>query len=153
MQYGLAATLLQAVEDFLRGPEIMADGSAAAAAEIRRIRARYPETVMHPVGEIEKDFRELRVVRPAGPPGLPRATWFKRVTYLALDRAKDRTGYVTAGAAHWWHTSTFAKAYVTDMSEQGVRIRTRDRVLAAQLAKRAARTLRRLQKEAPSVVE
>ncbi|AEA22463.1 glycosyltransferase [Pseudonocardia dioxanivorans CB1190] len=153
MQYGLAATLLQAVEDFLRGPEIMADGSAAAAAEIRRIRARYPETVMHPVGEIEKDFRELRVVRPAGPPGLPRATWFKRVTYLALDRAKDRTGYVTAGDAHWWHTSTFAKAYVTDMSEQGVRIRTRDRVLAAQLAKRAARTLRRLQKEAPSVVE
>ncbi|GAY09192.1 glycosyltransferase [Pseudonocardia sp. N23] len=153
MQYGLAATLLQAVEDFLRGPEIMADGSAAAASEIRRIRAQYPETVMHSVDEVEKDFRELQVVRPTGEPGLPRATWFKRAAYLALDRSKDRTGYVTAGDAHWWHTSTFAKAYVTDMSEGGVRVRTRDRALAAELAKRGARTLRRLQKEAPSVVE
>ena len=35
MHYGLAATLLQAVEDFLDGPQIMDDGSVGAAAEIR----------------------------------------------------------------------------------------------------------------------
>ncbi len=59
MQYGLAATLLQAVEDFLRGPEIMADGSAAAASEIRRIRAQYP--------------RDRHALRRRGGEGLPRA--------------------------------------------------------------------------------
>ena len=51
MQYGLAATLIQAVDDFLDGPEVLRDGSAAAAAEIRRIRAAYPETQMRPVAD------------------------------------------------------------------------------------------------------
>ena len=52
MQYGLAATLIQAVDDFLDGPEVLRDGSAAAAAEIRRIRAAYPETQMRPVSAV-----------------------------------------------------------------------------------------------------
>ena len=42
MHYGLAATLLEAVEDFLDGPQALEDGSAAAAAKIRRIRAALP---------------------------------------------------------------------------------------------------------------
>ena len=37
MHYGLAATLVKAVEDFLDGPAALEDGSAAAAAEIRRV--------------------------------------------------------------------------------------------------------------------
>ena len=48
MHYGLAATLVKAVEDFLKGPEALEDGSATAAAEIRRVRAAYPETVGAP---------------------------------------------------------------------------------------------------------
>ena len=64
MHYGLAATLLEAVEDFLDGPRALEDGSAAAAAKIRRIRAGYPETVMHPMSELPSDdFRDLTVVR------------------------------------------------------------------------------------------
>jgi galactofuranosylgalactofuranosylrhamnosyl-N-acetylglucosaminyl-diphospho-decaprenol beta-1,5/1,6-galactofuranosyltransferase len=153
MQYGLAVTLLRAVEDFLQGPEIMRDGSAAAAAEIRKIRAEFPETVMRPVAEVEDDFRETQVVRAEGPPGMPRMTWLKRAVYTAAGRSRHRTGLVTAGDAHWWHVSNFERAVVTDMSEQGVRVRTRDRALALELAKRGVQVVRRLSKEAPAVVE
>ena len=108
MHYGLAATLLEAVEDFLDGPPALDDGSAAAAAKIRRIRAGYPETVMHPMSELRDDFRDLTVVRAANPPGSERLTWAKRAAYLLADRAVHRTGFVPAGDAHWWHVSTFA---------------------------------------------
>ncbi|MEJ3651992.1 glycosyltransferase [Actinomycetes bacterium KLBMP 9759] len=154
MHYGLSATMLTAIEDFLKGPEILRDGSAAAAAEIRRIRAAYPETVMHPMREVggdKKDFREVQVVRAANPPGRPNLTWVKRLAFLLLERAPHRTGFVPAGDAHWWHVSTFEKALVADMSEQGFRVRTRDRKLALQLAKRGARVMRRLAVEGPGV--
>jgi galactofuranosylgalactofuranosylrhamnosyl-N-acetylglucosaminyl-diphospho-decaprenol beta-1,5/1,6-galactofuranosyltransferase len=151
MHYGLAATLLTAVEDFLDGPDILRDGSASAAAEIRRIRAAYPETVVHPISELTDDFRESLVVRDAGTPGRQRLTWLKRVAYLVADRAPHRTGFVPAGDAHWWHVSTFERAVVADMSEQGYRVRSRDRALALELAKRGARTLRRVAKEGPAV--
>ncbi|GEL16480.1 glycosyltransferase [Pseudonocardia asaccharolytica] len=153
MQYGLSATLLQAVEDFLDGPEILDDGSAAAAARIRQIRAAYPETVMHPISEGGNDFRDMQVVRAANPPGKERLTWLKRAVFHATGRSVHRTGMVPAGDAHWWHVSNFERAVVTDMSEQGIRIRTRDRALALELAKRGARVLRRLAVEGPSVVE
>jgi galactofuranosylgalactofuranosylrhamnosyl-N-acetylglucosaminyl-diphospho-decaprenol beta-1,5/1,6-galactofuranosyltransferase len=151
MQYGLSATLLQAVEDFLDGPEILWDGSAGAAAQIRRIRADYPETIMRPMSEAPTDFREMQVVRAANPPGHERLTWTKRAVYHALGRTVHRTGFVPAGDAHWWHVSTFERAVVTDMSEQGIRVRTRDTQLAMALTRRAAHTFRRFVREGPAV--
>jgi len=62
-----------------------------------------------------------------------------------------RTGSVPAGDAHWWHVSTFERAIVTDMSEQGFRVRTRDKQTALELARRAAHTLRRFVREGPAV--
>ena len=108
---------------------------------------------MHQVKDIDVDFRDMTVVRSPGEPGMPRMTWLKRAVYQALDRPVHRTGLVPAGDAHWWHVSLFERAVVTDMSELGVRIRTRDRALALEIAKRGARALRRLQKEAPELVE
>jgi galactofuranosylgalactofuranosylrhamnosyl-N-acetylglucosaminyl-diphospho-decaprenol beta-1,5/1,6-galactofuranosyltransferase len=154
MQYGLAATLIQAVDDFLQGPSVLADGSATAAAEIRRIRAAYPETVMRPMSELAEvapDFREAGVVPAANEPGSERLTWLKRAAYLVADRAPHPTGFVPAGDAHWWHVSTFRRAVVTDMSEQGLRVRTRDRATALALARRGARSLGRLATEGPKV--
>ncbi|HYH29361.1 MAG TPA: glycosyltransferase, partial [Pseudonocardia sp.] len=151
MQYGLSATLLQAVEDFLDGPETLWDGSAGAVTRIREIRSAYPETVMHPMSEAQGDFRERQVVRAANEPGSETLTWLKRIAYHLTDRAVHRTGWVPAGDAHWWHVSTFERAIVTDMSEQGFRVRTRDRQLALQLTRRAAHTLRRLVREGPAV--
>jgi len=153
MHYGLAATLIKAVEDFLDGPDALRDGSVAAAGEIRRIRAAYPETVVHPMSELPAhaaDFREAQVVRAANKPGRERLTWLKRATYLAADRP-GRVGSVPAGDAHWWHVSTFSRAIVTDMGETGFRVRTRDRARAADLTKRGLAVLRRLRSEGPAV--
>jgi galactofuranosylgalactofuranosylrhamnosyl-N-acetylglucosaminyl-diphospho-decaprenol beta-1,5/1,6-galactofuranosyltransferase len=151
MQYGLAATLIQAVDDFLAGPSVLDDGSAGAATEIRRIRAAYPETVMHPVSAVEADFREMQVVRARNEPGHEVLTWLKRVAYHLTGRAVYPTGMIRAGEAYWWHVSTFRRAVVTDMSEQGLRVRTRDRALALALARRGARALARLATEGPTV--
>lgn len=153
MHYGLAVTLLTAVEDFLDGPDILHDGSAAAAAEIRRIRAAYPETVVHPMTEATDDFRALQVVRDVGTPGSAKLTWLKRVAYLVADRAPNPTGSVPAGDAHWWHVSTFERAVVTDMGETGYRVRTRDRALALRLTKRGVATLRRFVREGPAAAQ
>ncbi len=153
MHYGLAATLIKAVEDFLEGPEALADGSATAAAEIRRIRAAYPETVVHPMRELRElvpDFRDTQTVRAANPPGRERLTWLKRAVYLAAGRP-GRVGFVPAGDAHWWHVSTFERAVVTDMGETGFRLRTRDRAKALDLARHGARALARLRSEGPAV--
>ena len=130
---------------------MLRDGSAAAAAEIRRIRAAYPETQMRPVSAVEGDFREMQVVRAPNEPGHEVLTWLKRAAYHLTDRAVHPTGMVAAGDAHWWHVSTFRRAVVTDMSEQGLRVRTRDRALALALARRGARSLARLATEGPKV--
>jgi galactofuranosylgalactofuranosylrhamnosyl-N-acetylglucosaminyl-diphospho-decaprenol beta-1,5/1,6-galactofuranosyltransferase len=156
MHYGLAATLIKAVEDFLEGPEALRDGSAEAAAEIRRIRAAYPETVVHPMSELPEvapDFREAIVVQAANEPGSERLTWLKRAAYLALGKSVHKTGFVPAGDAHWWHVSTFERAIVADMSEQGFRVRTRDRERALDLARRGAKVFRRFLDEGPAVAE
>jgi galactofuranosylgalactofuranosylrhamnosyl-N-acetylglucosaminyl-diphospho-decaprenol beta-1,5/1,6-galactofuranosyltransferase len=155
MHYGLAATLIQAVEDYLDGPEILDDGSAGAAAEIRRIRAEYPETKMHPMAELREftnDFRDAEVVRDRGTPTRQRMTWAKRVAWQLTDRGRT-TGFVPAGDAHWWHVSLFKRAIVTDMSEQGFRVRERDHAKARELAARGARALRRLHGEGPAVAQ
>ena len=150
MQYGLAATLVKAVDDFLEGPAALHDGSAAAAAEIRRVRAAYPETAMQPVSSVGGDFREMQSVPAPNEPGHEILTWFKRAAYHLTDRGRP-TGMVAAGDAHWWHVSTFRRAIVTDMSEQGLRVRTRDRAKAVALARAGARSLRRLAAEGPAV--
>ena len=151
MQYGMTATLLQAVEDFLDGPETLWDGSAGALARVRQIRADYPETVMHPMSEARDDFHERQVVRAANPPGSETLTWLKRAAYHLAGRSVHRSGSVPAGDAHWWHVSTFERAFVTDMSEQGFRVRTRDKQRAMQLTRRAAQLLRRFVREGPAV--
>lgn len=153
MHYGLAATLLEAVEEFLAGPEILHDGSAAAAARIRRIRAAYPETVLHPMTDARDDFRDLQVHLAANEPGKMLLTWAKRAGYLATGRTVHRSGFIPAGEAHWWHVSLFDRAVVADMSEQGYRVRTRDRKVAWSLAKRGTTLLRRLRREGPAVAQ
>ncbi|WFG46666.1 glycosyltransferase [Pseudonocardia alni] len=151
MQYGLAATLLTAVEDFLRGPSVLDDGSASAAAEIRRIRAAYPETTAVPLAEAGLDVRESVVHLAGGKPSKIVRTWVKRALLQATGRVPFRSGMVPAGEAHWWHVSLFERAIVTDMAENGVRIRTRDQDRLRELTTRGVHTVRRLWNEGPQV--
>ena len=52
MQYGAAATVISAVEDFLAGPDTLADGGTETLGRLRRMRAGYPETRRHRAADV-----------------------------------------------------------------------------------------------------
>lgn len=148
MQYGLAATLIKAVEDFLKGPEILADGGVHAAKEIWRVRADYPETVRHPVSAVPGLRGCDYPLTPANPePSFKRAILLKRLINLLTRRYRYEIGAVALDDATWWHISLFRTAVVTDASQEGVRIRRQDRRRMLALAKDGLRVISRLYRQ------
>jgi galactofuranosylgalactofuranosylrhamnosyl-N-acetylglucosaminyl-diphospho-decaprenol beta-1,5/1,6-galactofuranosyltransferase len=154
MRYGLAATVLKAVEDFLKGPEFLFDGGASAAKEIHKVRAQYPDTVLHKPGELP-GFKSGSVpMIQAGPtPSKARLVLLKRLLHFALGKSTHPIGAVAKKDAEWWHISQFDTVVVTDGSQEGVRLRHRDREQTIKLAKDAARLARRMLAELPRVRE
>jgi galactofuranosylgalactofuranosylrhamnosyl-N-acetylglucosaminyl-diphospho-decaprenol beta-1,5/1,6-galactofuranosyltransferase len=152
MQYGLTATLLKAVDDFLLGPSMLEDGGAAAMQEIHRIRAAYPETKRHPATDVP-GLRpsELPMIQAGPAPMLKLAVLAKRLVYQLLNKSVHQAGTVPSADATWWHISMFDTAVVTDASQEGVRVRRRDRDLAIRLARQTASTLRRFVQQAPTL--
>lgn len=152
MQYGLTATIIKAAEDFLAGPEILADGGQAAAAEVRRLRAQYPDTLRHPIDAVP-GYRsgELPQVPAGDGPRSARLELIKRVLQIALGRAGYQIGTVRHSDSRWWHVSAFDTVAVTDASQQNVRLRSRDRQVAVALLRRAATLLKRVMTELPDV--
>ncbi|MBP0661923.1 glycosyltransferase family 2 protein, partial [Mycobacterium tuberculosis] len=55
MRYGLAATFLLAVRDFLSGPSILADGGVSKLPELKTLRAQYPDTVIRDSADVLVD--------------------------------------------------------------------------------------------------
>jgi galactofuranosylgalactofuranosylrhamnosyl-N-acetylglucosaminyl-diphospho-decaprenol beta-1,5/1,6-galactofuranosyltransferase len=152
MQYGLAATVLKALDDFMLGPSILADGGVAAMREIRELRAAYPETVVHPNSEVPELQPGYLPMIEAGPtPKFKPGALLKRVAYQLMDKKVHQAGTVPADSAFWWHVSLFETAVVTDASQGGVRIRKRDRDTAIRLGRQAAAALRRFVKLAPEL--
>jgi galactofuranosylgalactofuranosylrhamnosyl-N-acetylglucosaminyl-diphospho-decaprenol beta-1,5/1,6-galactofuranosyltransferase len=154
MQYGLAATLIKSTEDFLKGPDFLADGGASAARQVHALRADYPDTIMHKASDVpglkSGDIKQIQ----AGPkPSSHRLTLLKRLAYLAMGRTVHPIGAVAKPDSTWWHVSQFETAVVTDGSQGGVRIRRRDRDLTIKLAKQAAKAVRRLVAEMPRLRE
>ncbi|WP_210717203.1 glycosyltransferase [Amycolatopsis acididurans] len=148
MRYGLAVTLITAVEDFLRGPSVLQDGGAQALGAIRKLRAEHLETVTHPISGAP----DLPVA-PAGPtPSRPGLVLVKRAAWHVLGRS--RGGATIADRySEWWHVSLFDTAVVTDPSQSGVRMRRRDPALMRALALRGARVLYRFLRRAPRARE
>ncbi|GAA2989408.1 glycosyltransferase [Actinokineospora diospyrosa] len=145
MQYGLAATLIKAAEDFLVGPDVLADGGQAAAAGIRAIRAQYPDTVAHPVGSLpELGLEYVPMVQADIAPKNPRVALAKQLVRLARGRTNFGVGAVPARDSAWWHVSRFDRVVVTDAAQDSVRIRERDKDTAIELGKRAVVLARRL---------
>ena len=145
MRYGLALTLITAVEDFLRGPEVLADGGAQAASAIRKLRAEHLETVVHPTCGAP----DLPMVPAAPRPSKPGLVLVKRAVWHLLGRARGGAT-ITDRYSEWWHVSLFDTAVVTDPSQNGVRVRRRDPALLRTLARRGTRTLYRFTRRAPS---
>jgi galactofuranosylgalactofuranosylrhamnosyl-N-acetylglucosaminyl-diphospho-decaprenol beta-1,5/1,6-galactofuranosyltransferase len=154
MRYGLAATLLKSVEDFLKGPDFLHDGGASAAKEVHALRANYPDTVMHKASEVPGLKSSAVPIVQAGPtPSLSRVVLLKRLVYLALGKTVHEIGAVAKKDATWWHVSQFDTVVVTDGSQGGVRLRRRDRQQAVKLAKDTARLVKRLMSEMPRLRE
>ncbi|WP_158888551.1 glycosyltransferase [Amycolatopsis anabasis] len=152
MQYGLTHTLIKAVEDFLEGPEILADGGVAAMKEIREIRARYPETKRHPATDVPGiASNDIGIINAAPRPSMQRVILLKRILDRVLGRHRFALGAVPNDEASWWHVSLFETAVVTDASQEGVRVRKYDRERMFSLARRAAKVINRLRKEGHAV--
>ncbi|NLE80658.1 MAG: glycosyltransferase family 2 protein [Rhodococcus sp.] len=152
MQYGLAATTLRGIEDFLSGPDVLRDGGIEAMAAIRRERGEYPETVAHPAATApvrDADVTPRRAT--GGEPSRPLLVLFKRAVNQWFGRIQGGPVAVPREDAHWWHVSLFDHVVVTDASQSGVRIRRRDKKTAEKLLRRTFELLKRLEEEGDSV--
>ncbi|MCU1641244.1 MAG: glycosyltransferase family 2 protein [Nocardia sp.] len=151
MQYGLAHTTLQGIEDYLRGPKALQDGGIAALAAARGSRGDYPETVKHPAATAPVVSAHVQQRRAGGEPSRPLLILLKR----ALNQWRGRTIHgvigVTREDAHWWHVGLFDHVVVTDASQSGVRVRQRDKETARRLLVRAYRVLKQLRTELPAL--
>ncbi|ORI27221.1 glycosyltransferase [Rhodococcus sp. 1168] len=154
MQYGMAFTLIKAIEDFLGGPSNLVDGGMEAAGAIRRERAAYGETKRHNANAVPDVRPADMFITPAGPTPNKKLEWAvlaKRVLNQWRGRVHPGPVAISAEDAHWWHVSLFAHAVVTDRSQEGVRVRKRDKNAAKMLFKRGVQALRRLRTETADV--
>ncbi|MFC4005066.1 glycosyltransferase [Prauserella oleivorans] len=152
MQYGLSATLIKAVEDFLEGPDILHDGGVAAMKEIREIRAQYPETKKYAPTEVPGvASNDIGIINTAPRPSMQRLVLLKRILDRVLGKHRFALGAIPSDEAHWWHVSLFKTAIVTDASQEGVRVRSYDRDRMFDLAKRGVKVINRLRKEGRAV--
>ncbi|MGW0174439.1 glycosyltransferase [Rhodococcus sp. NPDC003322] len=151
MQYGLAATTLRGIEDFLEGPDTLRDGGIEAMAAIRAERAAYPETVKHDAATAPVRDAELVTRRAGGEPSMMRVVLAKRALNQWLGRTQHGLVNIPREDAHWWHIALFDHVVVTDASQSGVRIRQRNKETAVALLRRAVRTLKRLRDEGADV--
>lgn len=151
MRYGLAATLIMAVEDFLSGPDILHDGGVEAVTAVRKLRAEYPETTRHPAHGIPGIASTAMPVTPAAPtPSKPTLVLAKRLIWQLLRKPRGSAA-ISARDAHWWHVSLFETAVVTEPSQEGVRVRRLDQNLTRTLSVRGLRVLIRLAREQPRI--
>jgi galactofuranosylgalactofuranosylrhamnosyl-N-acetylglucosaminyl-diphospho-decaprenol beta-1,5/1,6-galactofuranosyltransferase len=151
MQYGLAATMLKAIEDFMRGPDVLEDGGAEVVPAVRKLRAEYPETQIVPAATAGVPADQVPITIPAAEPSMPRLVLIKRL----LNQFRGTPGggaAIRAGSEHWWHVSRFRTAMITDSSQTGVRVRRLDRDLLRRLGLKGARTLWRLRREGDDIV-
>jgi galactofuranosylgalactofuranosylrhamnosyl-N-acetylglucosaminyl-diphospho-decaprenol beta-1,5/1,6-galactofuranosyltransferase len=147
MRYGLAELLIRAVEDFLRGPDVLEDGGAQVAPAVRKLWADHPETRNHPPSAVPGIASSDVLKRPrGGTPSRPRAVMGKRIAWQLLGRQRPVAAISDADAA-WWHVSLFETAVVTDPSQEGVRVRRFDRDRAGRLARQGGAVLWRLSRE------
>jgi galactofuranosylgalactofuranosylrhamnosyl-N-acetylglucosaminyl-diphospho-decaprenol beta-1,5/1,6-galactofuranosyltransferase len=151
MRYGLAATLIMAVEDFLAGPDALRDGGVQALAAVRKLRAGFPETARHPACGIPGVAPTAVSVTAAAPtPSKPLLVLAKRLIWQLL-RVPRRSAAISARDSHWWHVSLFQTAVVTDPSQEGVRVRRLDQALLRKLGMQGLRVLAQFVRAQPRV--
>ncbi|NKQ53522.1 glycosyltransferase family 2 protein [Amycolatopsis sp. K13G38] len=150
MQYGLAATMIKAVEDFLRGPEVLSDGGAEIVPLVRKLRAEYAETETLRPASVAVPAAEMPIVVPEPKPSLPTLVLVKRL-FDQFRNSQEHGAAIRSHNQHWWHVSRFRTAVVTDSAQTGMRVRKFDRELMLRLGREGVRTLWRLRREGEAV--
>jgi galactofuranosylgalactofuranosylrhamnosyl-N-acetylglucosaminyl-diphospho-decaprenol beta-1,5/1,6-galactofuranosyltransferase len=151
MRYGLAALTMRAIEDFLRGPDVLADGGAETSAVVRKLWREYAETANHPASAVPGiPLGGMPKAAAGGTPSMPRAVLAKRILWQLL-RKPHGTAAVSTADAHWWHVSLYETAVVTDPSQEGVRVRRFDRDTMLALTRQAGILLLRFLREGDKV--
>lgn len=154
MRYGLAATFLLAVNDFLRGPEILGDGGRSKLPELAELRSGYADTRIVPAAEAGRDADpNLRISAPGPTPEERKLNLVlaKRAVQQALGRVSPAPVSISAHDARWWHVALFGSAIVTDSSQTGVRVRKRDKDTVMRLGRELARACWRLRRDGDDV--
>lgn len=151
MQYGLAHTTLQGIEDFLKGPKVLRDGGIEALATARTSRGDYGETKKHAAATMPVPQADLHLRRAGSEPSRPLLVLCKRAFQQWTGRTQHGVVGVTREDAHWWHLGLFDHVVVTDASQSGVRIRRRDKAKARALLLRTVVAMRRLRRELPDL--
>lgn len=147
MRYAEAATLIKAVEDFLRGPETLRDGGVQALREVRALRAGYPEAARHAASSVPGMPAAGRPMNVKGHrPSQESAVLAKRLLWQLRGRLEG-TVSISADDADWWHVSRFRTAVVTDRSQEAVRLRSYDRDALVSLGRQALRTVQALRRD------
>ena len=143
--------IIRAVEDFLRGPDVLADGGAETSAVVRKLWSQYPETANHPAIAVP-GVPSVAMPRKSDPgmPSMMRMVLAKRILWQLLRRSRG-TAAISIADANWWHVSLFETAVVTDPSQAGVRVRRFDRDAMVDLARRGGAVLYRLMRDGESV--
>ena len=153
MQYGMAATLLKAVTDFLTGPEVLRDGGVEAAAATRALRNEYPDTHrLQPADVGIDEAATMSIFSDAGDPSMPAAVFAKRVLFQLTGRNAGSAA-ILAKDAKWWTVSRFRSAMVTDSAQDSFRIRRYDRGVLTKLSAEGTRLMLRLAREGRTVRE
>ena len=151
MRYGLAALTIRAMEDFLRGPDVLADGGAETVSVVRKLWSEYPETTNHPASAVPGvPAAGVPKASCPGKPSMMRAVLAKRILGQVRGRARGAAS-VSVADANWWHVALFETVVVTDPSQEAVRVRRFDRDLMFSLARQGAHVLRRMSREGERV--
>ncbi len=154
MRYGLSATFLLAVRDFLAGPDILADGGRSKLGDLRELREHFPDTMIHSAAHVGAESDPNTRISTRGPaPKEDKTTrvLIKRAVKQYLGRVSPAPVSMSADDAKWWHASLFSHVVVTDSSQTGVRIRRRDKAVAVEQARELAALCRQLRKDGPAV--
>jgi galactofuranosylgalactofuranosylrhamnosyl-N-acetylglucosaminyl-diphospho-decaprenol beta-1,5/1,6-galactofuranosyltransferase len=153
LQYGLAATVIKGIDDFLAGPEILTDGGQRVLGEVRELRKAHPETVRHDAAQVPGvPLRGEPIARALPDPSAFRAVLAKRLLWQLTGRTAGSVA-ITADDAQWWHVSRYRRAIVTDASQEGVRVRDLDRDRAAALLRESAAACYRLARQGPAAAQ
>ncbi len=151
LQYGSAEVLLQAVEDFLAGPQMLSDGGVAAAVWARQTRARHGESARQSPQEVTAALGELpgAVEDEPAPRGYTRLL-VRRLAAQLRDQPRGAATFRTT-QAQWWRVAQVRTAVVTDAGRDAFRVRRYDGEALRRLGRKGVMLLARLARQTADV--